>query len=140
MQTTLPGSRVGLTGSSVERWVPAGQWARLGGSKQGDFVVFRTHLKFCYRALSVSGPIEWNSLPASVRHAHHSVTQFKLKLKFQTFSLYYDYKNVALCRNMLWCKICFFKMRYNCSFVLYNIVLYCIVLYCILLYCKKTAD
>jgi len=52
--------------------------------------VIRTNLKFGNRAFSVSGPREWNSLPASVRQCT-SVVQFKSKLKTQLFSLYYYY-------------------------------------------------
>ena len=61
----------------------------LRSSTRGDFTVLRTNRKFGNRAFSVSGPLEWNSLPASVRQCI-SVAQFKTKLKTHLFTLHYD--------------------------------------------------
>ena len=61
----------------------------LWSSTQGDFAVIHTNLKFGNRAFSVSGPREWNNLPASV-HQCTSLAQFKSKLKTHPFSVYYD--------------------------------------------------
>ena len=52
----------------------------LRSSTRGDFAVISTNMKFDNRAFQVSGPREWNSIPASVRQCT-SVAQFKPKLK-----------------------------------------------------------
>jgi len=104
--------------SSIITPCSASSFRGLQSSTQGNFAVIRTNLKFGNRAFSVSGPREWNSLPASVRQST-SVVQFKSRLKTHLFSLYYDLEcSITWSR----AKLVFVKAQYKCSVVLYCIV------------------
>ena len=59
---------------------------RLRSASSTNYSVPRTRTKFGDRAISVAGPVVWNSLPASVREAD-SLYSFKRKLKTHLFTM-----------------------------------------------------
>ncbi len=61
----------------------------LRSASKGDFACVRSRLQFGNRAFSITGPVEWNKLPETVRRST-SVVQFKASLKTHLFHIYYD--------------------------------------------------
>jgi len=64
-------------------------WSHLHSADSLTFDIPRTRTRMGDRALSVAGPLAWNTLPADIR-CSPSLDNFKKRLKSHLFSAVYD--------------------------------------------------